>query len=85
MAIVYFVRTGSYLPKSKQYFDCRCKALNYIQEIIEKHATDLDEDHLDCSIDLISIDEEKLPNHRKYYIERSLQPAPLKKDDAIND
>lgn len=69
---VYFVNIGVFLPKSKQYFDDRSAAIDFINKMIKKALTlELYLEDIITSIKLLEIDTKKLPNYKDFYKEKN--------------
>lgn len=74
MAIQYYVRTWEPLPTTKRFFACDCKKDEYINQI-KLDYSELGEEVLKNSINTLEIDDEVLPNYRKFfYEEKSRRP-----------
>lgn len=77
--ILYHVRTGSYLPRCKKLFDCRCKAKDHVREILNMRDPSLKKDEIRSSIAITLIDTEKLPEYESLFKESELRPAIVEK------
>ena len=80
MPLEYYVKTGIYLPRTKKFFSCFCEAKKHIRSILAMRAVGLTARDCDKSIRVIRIDTEKMPDYRKIFEERDIEPAPLKKE-----
>lgn len=67
MSIIYHVKTSNYLPKTKKFFKCRCNALDYIKNLLDKCEDNLDKTQMRTSIVLLAINENKLPDYKKLF------------------
>ena len=81
--IVYFVRTGSYLPREKKFFTCRCQADAYVEKVIDEASEDLNEIEILSSIQIIAINANKLSDYKRYFQESDWQPRFEYEDDEI--
>lgn len=84
MSYVYQVMTGTYLPRSKKIFDCRCKAINHIKAILDLADKKLDINEIAACVRLTCIDDQKFPEYRKMFTESELSSPFLKKNDKNN-
>lgn len=70
MPLIYQVITGHKLPSYKKLFDCRCKAIKYVKDILTMAEKKLSHTDLDLSIRLTRIDDELCPEFPKLFQER---------------
>lgn len=56
MAFTYHVKTCGYLPNSKKSFDCYCKAMDYLKEVLKNASPDLGKEELEMSVTMLRID-----------------------------
>jgi len=76
MAFSYHVKTCGYLPNSKKTFDCYCKAISYLKEVLSKAPKDLDKEDLEMSITLLRVDPNLDDRVSALFPEKLLQGEP---------
>lgn len=81
--IVYFVRTGSYLPREKRFFTCRCQADAFVAQVIDEASEELSEIEILSSIQIIAINANKRSDYKRYFQESDWQPRFEYNDNEI--
>lgn len=69
MALVYHLTTCAHLKRSKTFFDCRCKALEYFAQLLRECPVRLSQDQVKISHKLVMIDDEQCPKYKDMYLE----------------
>jgi hypothetical protein len=82
MGIIYHVITKGYLHRSKKLFDCRCKAYEYVQQILEMCSRKLERDEVKMSLSIARIDDEVVPNYKKLFMEQEVSEPFLDEEEA---
>lgn len=66
---MYQVTTSHSLPQSKKLFSCRCDAVKYIKDVLQKLGTTFGESELNQSIRLTAVDDQKIKNYKNVFLE----------------
>lgn len=67
MALIYHLTTGHKLPKKKAFYNCRCKAVDEINSMLNSRAKKLSASDVELSVRLLRVDDEVLPEYRKLF------------------
>ena len=69
MTLIYHVVICNELPKEKKSFECRCEALKFIKNVINKSGKSMKKEDILASIRMYRIDDEIMKNHGKLYLQ----------------
>lgn len=81
MAIVYHLTTCAHLKRSKTFFDCRCKAVEFFSRLLDACPIRLSQDQIEISHKLVRINDEECPKYKDMYLESGIrEPSRFFKD-----